>query len=104
MKKFSEVWSRPGGDGPTSGQVPAYEGVTGASATWIPASSFAISVYYGAQNAIISSIELDPTKLMERWKCTSNGRFGTSSTVSTSEAYEVGGRDASYRVALMISV
>jgi len=100
VKKFSEVWSRPGGDGSLSEQL-VEQGVTGISD--VDTRKLVRHIRdHGAQNAIISSVELDPTKLMELLQSApSMEGLELSSKVSTSEAYEVGAPDASYRVALI---
>ncbi len=100
VKKFSEVWSRPGGDAPLSEQL-VEQGVTGISD--VDTRKLVRHIRdLGAQNAIISSIELDPARLMELLQSApAMEGLELSSKVSTSKAYEVGGRDATYRVALI---
>ena len=100
VKKFSEVWSRPGGDSSLHDQLIA-QGVTGISD--VDTRMLVRHIRdHGAQNAVISTVELDPAKLMDVLRTApSMEGLELSSRVSTDEAYEVGDRTARYRVALL---
>ena len=100
VKKFSEVWSRPGGTGSLDDHLKAH-GIVGISD--IDTRKLVRHIRdNGAQNALISSAEMDLEVL--RAKLAEAPRMEgleLSSTVSTKEAYEVGAPDASFRVALV---
>ncbi len=100
VKKFSEVWSRPGGSGSLDDQLKE-QGITGISD--VDTRKLVRHIRdHGAQNAIISSTELDPAKLKRALdQAPSMEGLELSSKVSTSKAYETGSPDATYRVALI---
>lgn len=100
VKKFSEVWSRPSGTGSLDDHLKA-EGITGISDV-----DTRMLVRHirdrGAQNALISSTEMDLDVLREKLaQAPSMEGLELSSRVSTPHAYEVGAADASFRVALL---
>jgi carbamoyl-phosphate synthase small subunit len=100
VKKFSEVWSRAGGTGSLDEHLRT-QGVTGISD--IDTRMLVRHIRdKGAQNALISSTEMDLDVLRARLAAAPNME-GTelSSTVSTREPYEVGSADAAFRVALV---
>ncbi|MBK7382568.1 MAG: glutamine-hydrolyzing carbamoyl-phosphate synthase small subunit [Flavobacteriales bacterium] len=100
VKKYSEVWSRPGGTGSLDDHLVEH-GVVGISD--LDTRKLVRHIRdHGAQNALISSMEMDLKILSARLKEAPDmsGRE-LSSTVSTREAYEVGPADASFRVALV---
>ncbi|MCB0769549.1 MAG: glutamine-hydrolyzing carbamoyl-phosphate synthase small subunit [Flavobacteriales bacterium] len=100
VKKYSEVWSRAGGDGSLDAFLKA-ENVVGISD--IDTRKLVRHIRdHGAQNAIISSAGLDLDSLKKRLASTpSMEGLELSSTVSTKEAYEVGEDEAPFRVALV---
>lgn len=100
VKKFSTVWSRPGGTGSLEDHLKE-AGVVGISD--VDTRKLVRHIRdHGAQNAIISSTEMDLDVLREQLAATPD-MAGTelSSRVSTSEPYEVGPSDATFRVALV---
>ncbi len=100
VKKFSEVWSRPGGTGPLDDLLKR-EGVVGISD--IDTRKLVRHIRdHGAQNAIISSTEMDIAALAKRLAAAPDmaGRE-LSSSVSTREAYTLGTSNAPHRVALI---
>jgi carbamoyl-phosphate synthase small subunit len=100
VKKFSEVWSRPGGDGSLEDYLKKH-GVVGISD--IDTRKLVRHIRdHGAQNALISSSEMDLGVLTQRLATApSMEGLELSSTVSTREPYEVGKADAPHRVALV---
>ncbi len=100
VKKFSEVWSRPGGSGSLEDLLKA-QGVVGISD--IDTRKLVRHIRdHGAQNALISSTEMDIHVLRERLRSApSMEGLELSSEVSTREAYTVGRDDAPHRVALV---
>lgn len=100
VKKFSEVWSRPGGNGSLEDHLKQH-GVVGISD--IDTRKLVRHIRdNGAQNALISSTEMDLEVLKQRLAgAPSMEGLELSSTVSTKEAYTVGATDAAYRVALV---
>jgi carbamoyl-phosphate synthase small subunit len=100
VKKFSEVWSRTGGTGSLDDHLKA-QGITGISD--IDTRKLVRHIRdNGAQNALISSTEMDLETLRARLAdAPSMEGLELSSTVSTKEAYEVGVADAAFRVALV---
>jgi carbamoyl-phosphate synthase small subunit len=100
VKKFSEVWSRPGGTGSLDDHLKE-QGIMGISD--IDTRKLVRHIRdNGAQNALISSTEMDLEKL--RAKLAEAPRMEgleLSSTVSTKVAYEVGDASANFRVALV---
>lgn len=100
VKKFSHVWSRPGGTGSLDDHLKAH-GIVGISD--IDTRKLVRHIRdNGAQNALISSAEMDLEVLRARLaEAPSMEGLELSSTVSTKEAYEVGAPDASFRVALV---
>jgi len=100
VKKFSEVWSRPGGDGSLEDLLKA-QGIVGISD--IDTRKLVRHIRdRGAQNALISSTEMDITLLGARLRAApSMEGLELSSSVSTKEAYIVGRPDAPHRVALV---
>ena len=100
VKKFSEVWSRPGGSGSLEDYL-RKQGVVGISD--IDTRKLVRHIRdNGAQNALISSTEMDLEVLKQRLAgAPSMEGLELSSTVSTKEAYTVGATDAAYRVALV---
>jgi carbamoyl-phosphate synthase small subunit len=100
VKKFSEVWSRPGGSGSLEDYL-RKQGVVGISD--IDTRKLVRHIRdNGAQNALISSTEMDVEVLKQRLAgAPSMEGLELSSTVSTKEAYTVGATDAAYRVALV---
>ncbi|MBL0128635.1 MAG: glutamine-hydrolyzing carbamoyl-phosphate synthase small subunit [Flavobacteriales bacterium] len=100
VKKYSEVWSRPGGTGSLDDHLIEH-GVVGISD--LDTRKLVRHIRdHGAQNALISSMEMDLKILTARLKEAPDmsGRE-LSSTVSTRDAYEVGPAKASFRVALV---
>ena len=100
VKKYSEVWSRPGGTGPLDDALKA-AGVTGISD--IDTRKLVRHIRdHGAQNAIISSPVLDLDRLRSLLDGAPDmaGRE-LSSSVSTRTAYSIGPADAPHRVALV---
>ncbi|MBK8499603.1 MAG: glutamine-hydrolyzing carbamoyl-phosphate synthase small subunit [Flavobacteriales bacterium] len=100
VKKYSEVWSRPGGSGSLDDYLKTH-GVVGISD--LDTRKLVRHIRdNGAQNALISSTEMDVEKLRARLKeAPDMAGLELSSTVSTREPYEVGARDAAFRVALV---
>ncbi len=100
VKKFSEVWSRPGGTGSLDDLLKR-EGVVGISD--IDTRKLVRHIRdNGAQNALISSTETDITKLAERLaQAPEMAGQELSSVVSTREVYTVGEQNAPHRVALV---
>ncbi len=100
VKKFSEVWSRPGGTGSLEDYL-KQSGVVGISD--IDTRKLVRHIRdHGAQNALISSTEMDVEVLKRRLaEAPSMAGLELSSTVSTKEAYVVGQASASFRVALV---
>lgn len=100
VKKFSEVWSRAGGDGSLDDHLKAAS-VVGISD--VDTRKLVRHIRdHGAQNAIISSSEMDLNVLKKQLAAApSMEGLELSSRVSTRTAYEVGPEDASFRVALV---
>jgi carbamoyl-phosphate synthase small subunit len=100
VKKYSEVWSRPGGTGSLDDYLKQY-GVVGISD--LDTRKLVRHIRdNGAQNAVISSAEMNIDVLRARLKDAPDmAGLELSSTVSTREAYEVGASDAAFRVALV---
>lgn len=100
VKKFSEVWSRPGGDGSLDDLLKA-SGIVGISD--LDTRKLVRHIRdNGAQNALISSTEMDVTVLKQKLAAAPDmAGLELSSTVSTREAYEIGSKDAAFRVALV---
>lgn len=100
VKKFSEVWSRPGGSGSLEDLLKA-EGVVGISD--IDTRKLVRHIRdNGAQNAIISSTEMD-LEVLKRTLAAAPDMAGLelSSKVTTDNEYEVGSADGAFRVALV---
>ncbi len=99
VKKFSEVWSRPGGTGSLDDLL-KQQGVVGISD--IDTRKLVRHIRdNGAQNALISSSEMDLTVLTKQLASAPNMKgLELSSVVSTREAYTVGDQNAPHRVAL----
>ncbi len=100
VKKFSEVWSRPGGSGSLDDYLKAH-GIVGISD--VDTRKLVRHIRdNGAQNALISSAGMDLAELSARLaEAPSMEGLELSSTVSTKEAYEVGAENPPYRVALV---
>jgi carbamoyl-phosphate synthase small subunit len=100
VKKFSEVWSRPGGDGSLEDLLRA-QGVVGISD--VDTRKLVRHIRdHGAQNALISSTEMDLGELKKKLaKAPDMAGLELSSTVSTTKEYEVDPTEAVYRVALI---
>lgn len=100
VKKFSEVWSRPGGTGSLDDLLKA-QGVVGISD--IDTRKLVRHIRdHGAQNAVISSTEMDVDALKKTLAAAPDMvGLELSSRVSTPEAYEVGSSMATFRVALI---
>lgn len=100
VKKFSEVWSRPGGDGSLDDYLKA-QGIVGISD--VDTRKLVRHIRdKGAQNALISSTEMDLEVLKEKLAATPDmAGLELSSQVTTGSEYEVGPMDASRRVALV---
>lgn len=100
VKKFSEVWSRPGGSGALEDHLKD-AGVVGISD--VDTRRLVRHIRdHGAQNALISSTELDPAALRERLAgVPSMAGLELSSRVTTAAAFEVGEAGAAHRVALV---
>ncbi|HOY30099.1 MAG TPA: glutamine-hydrolyzing carbamoyl-phosphate synthase small subunit [Flavobacteriales bacterium] len=100
VKKFSEVWSRPGGDGSLEDLLRA-QGVVGISD--IDTRKLVRHIRdHGAQNALISSTEMDLRELKKKLAAAPDmAGLELSSKVSTTKEYEVGSSDAEFRVALL---
>jgi len=100
VKKFSEVWSRPGGSGSLDDLLKR-EGVVGISD--IDTRKLVRHIRdNGAQNALISSTEMDIAVLAKKLEEAPDmaGRE-LSSTVTTREPYTIGEPNAPHRVALV---
>lgn len=100
VKKFSHVWSRPGGTGSLDDYLKAH-GIVGISD--IDTRKLVRHIRdHGHQNAIISSSETDIGALRAQLALAPSmeGRE-LSSQVSTTEPYEVGPESAAFRVALV---
>lgn len=100
VKKFSEVWSRPGGTGSLEDFL-IRAGVAGISD--IDTRKLVRHIRdHGAQNAVIDSTGLDDAALQQRLADAPDmAGLELSSTVSTREAYDAGAADAPHRVALV---
>ena len=100
VKKFSEVWSREGGDGSLDDYLKAH-GVVGISD--VDTRKLVRHIRdNGAQNALISSTEMDLDLLKARLAAAPDmAGLELSSTVTTKEAYDVGPADGTFRVALV---
>ena len=100
VKKFSEVWSRPGGDGSLEDLLRA-QGVVGISD--IDTRKLVRHIRdNGAQNALISSTEMDLGELKKKLAAAPDmAGLELSSKVSTTKEYEVVSSDAEFRVALI---
>ena len=100
VKKFSEVWSRPGGTGSLDDLLKR-EGVVGISD--IDTRKLVRHIRdNGAQNALISSTETDIATLAKKLaEAPDMAGRELSSTVSTREAYTIGDTNAPHRVALV---
>lgn len=100
VKKYSDVWSRPGGTGALDDYL-KQQGIVGISD--IDTRKLVRHIRdHGHQNAIISSSEMDVEALRaELAKAPGMEGRELSSQVSTKQAYEVGPSDARSRVALV---
>lgn len=100
VKKYSTIWSRPGGTGSLDDLLRS-QGVVGISD--VDTRKLVRHIRdKGAQNALISSTEMDPTILArELAAAPSMEGLELSSRVSTTEAYEVGPKEGAFRVALL---
>jgi carbamoyl-phosphate synthase small subunit len=100
VKKFSEVWSRPGGTGSLEDYL-VHAGVAGISD--VDTRKLVRHIRdHGAQNAIIDSTGLDDAALRARLaQAPSMAGLELSSTVSTRTAYDSCPADAAFRVALV---
>jgi len=100
VKKYSEVWSREGGDGPLDGYLKG-QGVVGISD--VDTRKLVRHIRdHGAQNALISSTEMDLNVLKARLEAAPDmAGLELSSSVTTNKSYEVGPSDATFRVALI---
>lgn len=100
VKKFSEVWSRPGGTGSLDDLLKR-ESVVGISD--IDTRKLVRHIRdNGAQNALISSTEMDIAVLAKKLaEAPDMGGRELSSTVTTREVYTVGEPNAPHRVALV---
>lgn len=100
VKKFSQVWSRPGGTGSLEDHL-RQAGTVGISD--VDTRRLVRHIRdHGAQNALISSTELDPARLREHLATVpSMAGLELSSRVSTAAAFEVGDPAAAHRVALV---
>ena len=100
VKKFSEVWSRPGGEGALGDYLRA-QGVVGVSD--VDTRKLVRHIRdHGAQNAVISSTEMD-VEILKRTLASAPDMAGLelSSQVTTKEVYEVGPTKGKFRVALV---
>ncbi|MCB0765285.1 MAG: glutamine-hydrolyzing carbamoyl-phosphate synthase small subunit [Flavobacteriales bacterium] len=100
VKKFSEVWSRPGGTRSLEDHLKA-QGIVGISD--VDTRKLVRHIRdHGAQNAVISSVELDVIALKRALEQAPdmNG-LELSSRVSTQNAYDVAGPEVGLRVALL---
>ncbi len=100
VKKYSHVWSRPGGTGSLDEHLRQH-GVVGISD--VDTRKLVRHIRdHGAQNAIISSSEMDIAVLQAKLAAApSMEGLELSSTVSTRTAYEVGDPASDFRVALV---
>ncbi len=100
VKKYSEVWSRPGGSGSLDDHLKD-AGIVGISD--LDTRKLVRHIRdHGAQNALISSTEMDLEVLRAKLaEAPDMAGLELSSRVSTREPYEVGGSDATFRVALV---
>ncbi|MBV6403554.1 MAG: glutamine-hydrolyzing carbamoyl-phosphate synthase small subunit [Flavobacteriales bacterium] len=100
VKKFSAVWSRPGGTGSLDDHL-RQAGIVGISD--VDTRRLVRHIRdHGAQNALISSAELDPAALRERLAAVpSMAGLELSSRVTAPAAFEVGDPGAAHRVALV---
>ncbi|MCB9184830.1 MAG: glutamine-hydrolyzing carbamoyl-phosphate synthase small subunit [Flavobacteriales bacterium] len=100
VKKFSEVWSRPGGSGPLDAFLQRH-GIVGISD--VDTRKLVRHIRdHGAQNAVISSVESDVEALRQRLaSAPSMQGLELSSRVSTAQPYEVGTSGSDHRVALI---
>lgn len=100
VKKYSEVWSRPGGTGSLDDLL-KQQGVVGISD--IDTRKLVRHIRdNGAQNALISTSGADIEQLRAQLaKAPDMAGRELSSTVSTHEAYTIGAASAPYRVALL---
>lgn len=100
VKKYSEVWSRTGATGSLDEYLKR-QGVVGISD--VDTRKLVRHIRdNGAQNALISTTEMDVAVLRKRLAETpSMVGLELSSRVSTAQEYEVGPEDAAYRVALL---
>ena len=100
VKKYSHVWSRPGGTGSLDEHLRQH-GVVGISD--VDTRKLVRHIRdHGAQNAIISSSEMDIAVLKAKLAAApSMEGLELSSTVSTRTAYEVGDPASDFRVALV---
>lgn len=100
VKKYSEVWSRPGGDSSLDDFLKS-NGIVGISD--LDTRKLVRHIRdNGAQNALISSTEMDVAGLKRNLAAAPDmAGLELSSTVATKAAYEVGPSNASFRVALV---
>lgn len=100
VKKFSEIWSRPGGSGSLDDYLKRW-GIVGISD--VDTRKLVRHIRdYGAQNAVISNTGIELAELHERLLAAPSMQgLELSSKVSTSEPYELGGAQAKRRVALV---
>ncbi|MBK6626228.1 MAG: glutamine-hydrolyzing carbamoyl-phosphate synthase small subunit [Flavobacteriales bacterium] len=100
VKKFSDVWSRPGGTGSLEDHL-RQAGTVGISE--VDTRRLVRHIRdHGAQNAVISSTELDPTRLRERLLAVpSMAGLELSSRVTAATAFEAGDPGSPHRVALV---
>lgn len=100
VKKFSEIWSRPGGSGSLDDYLKRW-GIVGISD--VDTRKLVRHIRdNGAQNAVISSTGNDLSELRERLSAAPSMQgLELSSKVSTSEPYDVGVAQAKRRVALV---
>lgn len=100
VKKFSQVWSRPGGTGSLDDHL-RESGVVGISD--IDTRKLVRHIRdHGHQNALISSTEMDLDALRAKLaEAPDMAGLELSSRVSTRNPYEVGPEDAAFKVALI---
>lgn len=100
VKKFSDVWSRPGGTGSLEEHL-RQAGTVGISE--VDTRRLVRHIRdHGAQNAVISSTELDPARLRERLLAVpSMAGLELSSRVTTPVTFETGDPASPHRVALV---
>jgi carbamoyl-phosphate synthase small subunit len=100
VKKFSEVWSRPGGDSSLDDLLKS-QGVVGISD--IDTRKLVRHIRdNGAQNALISSSEMDLETLKRKLAAAPDmAGLELSSKVTAAKEYETGPTDGSFRVALV---